>query len=294
MWERLGGYNQKYAPDGCGAEDAELWLRAGAYGWNAKKATDEPLFVYHLEPLFVYHLGGYVTGNPNYVEPPWLDMHPWTQDRLHPFASMATPAKLSHPIRQYDEPAVSVIIPVGPSHEDKVRDALNSLEAQTFRGWEAIVVLDLPSGIKPCAPRNVPWQNNKVKFRYDPALESLWTAYPYVRWCMDFKPSQGAGWARNRGAEIARAPFLLFLDADDELYPTHIEKYLKAWKEHQAIIYSDYVGKAQPSPAQTASAGWILTAKKRSASPRRRAMPICHTTTGASLPRWCRKRGTMK
>ena len=226
MWERLGGYNQKYAPDGCGAEDAELWLRAGAYGWNAKKVTDEP--------LFIYHLGGYVTGNPNYQEPPWLDMHPWTQDRLHPFASVAKPAKLSHPVRQYDEPTVSVIIPVGPGHEGKVRDALNSLEAQTFRKWEAIVVWDaIGKADKP---------------------SKILKAYPYIRFQTTYSGSgqkdrsandgyAGPGTARNRGAEIARAPFLLFLDADDELYPTHIEKHLKAWKDYQAIIYSDYVGK---------------------------------------------------
>jgi len=45
-WERLAGYRQRYAPEGCGAEDAEFWLRMGAYGWGAKRVTPEGLFVY--------------------------------------------------------------------------------------------------------------------------------------------------------------------------------------------------------------------------------------------------------
>src|SRR5512139_2789122 len=32
MWQRLGGYRQRYAPLGAGSEDAEFWTRCGAYG----------------------------------------------------------------------------------------------------------------------------------------------------------------------------------------------------------------------------------------------------------------------
>jgi glycosyltransferase involved in cell wall biosynthesis len=128
---------------------------------------------------------------------------------------------------------VSVIIPVGPGHENRVRDALDSLEAQTFRKWEAIVVDDTED--------------------YD-KLDKVLVAYPYIRrvWSHDAftvtegvgLSARGPGYARNRGAEIARAPFLVFLDADDTLYPTFLEKHLEAWREHQSIIYADFVGKA--------------------------------------------------
>jgi len=39
-WERAGGYRQRYAPQGQGAEDAELWLRLGALGWGGVKASE--------------------------------------------------------------------------------------------------------------------------------------------------------------------------------------------------------------------------------------------------------------
>jgi glycosyltransferase involved in cell wall biosynthesis len=199
MWERLGGYNQKYAPDGAGAEDGEFWLRSGAYGWGAKKVTDEP--------LFVYYGGGLVGGNPDYVEPDWTA------------SSVATPRRFSHPVRQYDEPVVSVIIPVGPGHENRVRDALDSLEAQTFRKWEAIVVWDCDTGVKAIGSTV---DNDKfsiiVAANIRPEIRAIAKSYPYIHhWTTD---KQGPGYARNRGAEIARAPFLVFLDADDTLYPT--------------------------------------------------------------------------
>lgn len=216
MWQRLGGYRQRYAPQGAGAEDAEFWTRAGAYGWKAKKVTEEP--------LFNYSLGGQVGSNPDYREVDWLAWHPWSKDNQHPLASYATPAFKSHPVRQYDEPVVSVIIPVGPGHEKVVINALDSLEAQTFRKWEAIVVDDTLH------------DDLHDKWYYEAE------AYPYVRWVR--LGGYGAGYARNRGVEIARAPFILFLDADDTLHPEAIEKMLQAWSETGEGVYTDYVGQA--------------------------------------------------
>lgn len=216
MWERLGGYRQRYAPDGQGAEDAEFFLRAGASGWGGKLASQEA--------LFTYSWGTGRTNQAGYSEPPWLNDKPWVEDRQHPFASQATPAnKLSHPVRQYDQPLVSVIIPVGPNHEQHLIDALDSLEAQTFRRWEAIVVFDTGK---------------------DDYAELL-TSHPFVR--AIYTDRRGAGAARNAGAEIARAPLLLFLDADDWLRPQAIMRMVQAWQSEQSIIYSDYAGHAHIS-----------------------------------------------
>ena len=235
MWERLGGYRQRYAPRGAGAEDAELWLRAGAYGYKAARVTGVPLFNYAW-------MSGQVTGDPDYKEVDWTTYHPWTKDGQHPFASYATPETYSHPVRAYDNPVVSVIIPVGPGHEAEVINALDSLEAQTVRKWEAIVVWDYHTEVP----------------------QGIATAYPYVRHYVTKEKhfagldmiapinierdsearNFGAGFCRNRGAEIARAPFLLFLDADDWLYPQALEKMFMAWNETESIIYTDYVGKA--------------------------------------------------
>jgi glycosyltransferase involved in cell wall biosynthesis len=228
MWERLGGYRQRYAPTGAGEEDAEFFLRAGAYGWKGAKVSQEPLFVYSWQ-------SGIVSGNKQHAVTDWTGWHPWAGDGQHPFASYATPKnELSHPVRQYDEPAISVVIPVGPDHAKLVVNALDSLEAQTFRKWEVIVVDD-------------------TDFSPPEQWGKLLKAYPYIQYVSTLKlESAGAGTARNEGAEIARAPFLLFLDADDWLYPECLERMVAAWNEHQRIIYSDYVGKAIVSPGDLA------------------------------------------
>jgi glycosyltransferase involved in cell wall biosynthesis len=221
MWERLGGYRQRYAPQGAGAEDAEFWLRAGAYGWNARKVTEAGLFVYSW-------MSGRVSGNEDYQEPNWRAWHPWVNDNQHPFGSLATPINgLAHPVRSYDEPEISVVIPVGVGHEEDVINALDSLEAQTSRRWEAIVVWDSPD-----------------------STDELERMYPYVNFVklLFMQRGYGAGFARNRGADEARAPLLLFLDADDWLYPEALEKMFKEWETESSIIYTDYVGKAFISP----------------------------------------------
>lgn len=229
MWERLGGYRQRYAPGGAGAEDGEFWLRAGAYGWKAELVTPEP--------LFNYSLGGSVSANKSYSEPDWLAWHPFTKDNRHPFASYATPKKQSHDVYQYDEPVISVVIPVGPGHEKELINALDSLEAQTLRKWEAIVVDDTATTDYSKVP----------DFKESLILK----AYPYIR-LVTIKEldssyhykQMGAGFARNRGVELARAPLILFLDADDTLHPQALEKMLAKWNSTGMAVYTDYVGQA--------------------------------------------------
>ena len=211
MWERLGGYRQRYAHPrlGAGAEDAEFWLRAGSIGYGGKKVTDAP--------LFIYSYGEGVTSKQSYHEPNWLAWHPWAYDSTkHPFASLATPAnsKPSHAVRQYDQPAISIIIPVGPSHEHLLVDALDSLEAQTYHNWEAIVVNDTGH------PISLP-------------------GYPYVH-LIDTPGKRGPGYARNRGIEVARAPLFLCLDADDFLQSTALAELMAAHSVHPSLwIYTD-------------------------------------------------------
>lgn len=169
-------------------------------------------------------MSGIVTSNPDYKELNWTsDWHPWVNDGKHPFASLATPEFASHDVRQYDEPVISVVIPVGPGHENAIINALDSLEAQTFRKWEVIVVWDQLDDSPP---------------------DSLITAYPYIRWKYT-SGGEGSGAARNLGASIARAPFLFFLDADDWLYPQALAMHYEGWQIEEAIIYSDYVGMAE-------------------------------------------------
>jgi len=216
MWRRLGGYRQRYAPKGAGSEDADFWTRAGACGWNAKKVTDADLFVYSLG-------SGRVSGNKDYREADWLSWHPWAQDGGHPFASVATPGHMSHAVRQYDEPIISAVIPVGPGHVHHVWEALDSLEAQHLRKWEVIIINDTGKD--------------------DDDWEMLERAYPYAK-IIKTSGKKGPGFARNRGVEIARAPLIFFLDADDWLLPNALGLHFLAWQTQGAIPYSYYLGKA--------------------------------------------------
>lgn len=211
MWERLGGYKQRYAPTGAGTEDAEFWLRAGSIGYGAKKVTDAG--------LFIYSMGGGHTSENGYKEVDWTFWHPWTKDNEHPMASVATPDKFSHEVRQYDEPSISVIIPVGPGHENILIDALDSLEAQTIRKWEAIVVYDGTDDIPDWIRRS----------------------YPYIK-IYKTGGMKGAGYARNVGVKKSRAPMLFFLDADDFISPRCLEEMLNAWTQTGNAVYTDYYG----------------------------------------------------
>ena len=222
MWRRLGGYRQRYAPRGAGQEDAEFWTRCGAYGWKAEKVTDRGLFHYSW-------LSGQVSGDPNLKEVDWLAFHPWatkTGNGKHPFPSWANPAnRISHPVRQYDEPTVSIIIPVGKNHVDLLWDALDSCDAQTFTKWEVIVVNDTGHPLP---------QRLLDTFPFIKQVDTLWTK----------KGPRGPGYARNRGVEIARGHFVLFLDADDYLIQDCLELMIDAWREDEAIVYTDYRGSA--------------------------------------------------
>jgi glycosyltransferase involved in cell wall biosynthesis len=220
-WERTGGYRSRYCPEGAGSEDAAFWSQIlSQTGYTAKQVT--------IEPLFNYSLGGQVSSNKNYHEIDWLAWLPYSRDKRYPFACSVLPDKYSHPVRQYDEPELSIIIPVGPGHENDLRTALDSIEAQHYRNWEAVVILDTGN-------------------EYYPAL---YKAYPYVKWGMT-DGKRGAGHARNCGAKMAKGKLLLFLDADDFINPSEpnaIGEMLIKFQETGSGIYSAHIGRAVVSP----------------------------------------------
>lgn len=219
LYDMLGGYRQRYAPYGAGEEDGELWLRIGSIGYSYAMATEEPLFIYHMGDNSVHN-------NRDHQTTDWTAWHPWVTDKRHPFASIAATANgRSHPVRQYDEPVVSVIIPVAPHHLPYLADALDSLEAQTYRLWEAILVID-----------GKPFD--------DGLYRRLLKAYPYLTLVENLETSKGAGWARNEGAKVAKGKFLVFLDADDYLAPQFLDLTLKGWSNHKGVMYTDYVDRA--------------------------------------------------
>jgi len=218
-FDRVGGYRQRYAPQGAGSEDAAFWTAILATGYTAQLVTNEALFHYTA-------FSGNVSGNRDYVEPDWLAFYPWTRTNNHPFASPLEPKRIAHIVRDYSEPIVSIIVPVGDTHSQYLQDCIDSIEAQEFWQWELIIVDDTT----------------------EQAIKDLWfmAAYPFAK-ILRTGGKQGAGYARNRGAEIAKGNFLLFLDSDDMLnpaYPQAIGDMVLEYQRSGNAIYTAYVGRS--------------------------------------------------
>lgn len=204
-WERAGGYKQRFKP----IEDGDLWMQMGVAGYRGIKATEDALFLYN------YHPNSATLDSEGRINtaPDNLKWQPWIKDRQAPLACLAKPPNGSWPVRNYDRPKVSVIIPVGPGHEGIVVDALDSLLAQTERHWEAIVV-------------------NDTGRRLD------LVGYPFVK-IINTQGGKGAGAARNLGIGRVAAPLILCLDADDYLEPECLEYMLGVHQVYGGIVYSD-------------------------------------------------------
>lgn len=208
-WQRAGGFRPWFRY----AEDAEFWLTVGSLGYRARHVVDDGWFHYrlHNQSASQVHRTGQIK------EPDWTEFHPWTKDGLRPFAADGKPSRQSWPVRFYNQPDVTVVIPVGAGHEQRVGDALHSLEGQSHRFWECIVVNDTGHMLN---------------------LDG----FPWARvFTPQKKARMGAGKARNWAASYSRAPFLVFLDADDILKPDFLELTLQTYKRTGHYAYTDWM-----------------------------------------------------
>lgn len=198
MWERAGGYDEGRRS----AEDAEFWTRGLATGYNALKATPEPLFIYRRHGESMSARGIHPLGT-------WSTLY-------RGWKPLAAPTNQAPVIRDYTEPVISVIIPVGPTHGAHLPTAIMSVLAQTFTAWEVIAVNDTGETL-PLAP------------------------YPFVRVIDTAEPYSGAGAARNAGIKAARGALVYFLDADDYIAPETLERMARRYARGDAgYIYSGW------------------------------------------------------
>lgn len=108
---------------------------------------------------------------------------------------------------------ISVIIPVHRRLE-YLADAVRSVRSQSDTDWEIVVVAD---GATP-----------------DPTpLIGGVRALTVIA-----GPGRGPGAARNRGAEVARGKWLVFLDDDDRLRPTALAAFRRAHLEHPEFVWA--------------------------------------------------------
>jgi len=208
-WERAGGYKPQYTP----AEDAELWLRITSVGFDAVRVTDEPLYRYSV------HEGSLSRSMPNVK---YEEDKPWAVNAL--FGAPACDYEFdSYPVRNYDDTWVSVIIPVGPGHEDIAWRAVDSVFLQSMPYWEVVVVND--SGAELVNP------NTGL---------SLQDTYPFViQEAVDYR---NVSKSRNRGVELAASDLLVFLDADDALDKDYLLASIQAYNDNpDKYIYTDWL-----------------------------------------------------
>jgi len=102
---------------------------------------------------------------------------------------------------------ISVIIPAWNAAET-IAETLKSLLAQTYSGWEAIVVDDGSTDETAAIAASFAERDARIRVISQPQL--------------------GGCAARNTGINLARFDWLLFLDADDWLLPQHLERMTEA------------------------------------------------------------------
>ena len=108
-------------------------------------------------------------------------------------------------------PAIAVVIPAYNAGRF-IGEAIESVRAQTISQWECMIVDDGSTDETP----------------------SRLAAYrdPRIRWIR--QDNNGANVARARGGSLTRAPMIVFLDADDRLYPDALARYVNFLDKHAA------------------------------------------------------------
>lgn len=206
-WRRAGGFRKRYTP----AEDADMWLRMGALGYKGEHVIGEGWFHYRLHSASLSS----VVRTGAKKEPEWTKDKGWILTNQPPFAATHTPKLASHPVRNYLKPVVSVIVPCAEYHKPYLIDALDSVEAQTYKEWELIVVDQTDKGL---------------------TLADM-PSHPYAKIVKCEKRSAAA--ARNCGVANASAPLITFLDADDYYDPLYLAQCLEGYKG-SGYTYTDW------------------------------------------------------
>lgn len=207
--ERVAGYRRRCRR----SEDADFWSRSLIAGAKARRVTNSVTLEYRLRRDSMSN---------TYKDWAWETWYGWglSANRL---------AYDEGPVRLYDTPKVSIIIPVGPGHEKYLPDALDSIQAQnaTFPDWEVIVINDTG--------------------------KQLHLPYAWARAFNGF--GKGASHARNLGIAASRSDLVLYLDADDFLHPNALHYLYSAYvaaSDDNVFVYSDWYV-AETSELRTAS-----------------------------------------
>jgi glycosyltransferase involved in cell wall biosynthesis len=110
---------------------------------------------------------------------------------------------------------VSIIVPCF-NQGHYLNDALNSIMLQTYKHWECIIVDD--GSTDSTATISKEWVNKDNRYKYF------------------YQSNKGLSSARNTGIDCSSGDFIQFLDADDIILPSKLEKQLLDLKSNSADI----------------------------------------------------------
>lgn len=129
----------------------------------------------------------------------------------------------------HDQPLVSVVIPAW-NHARELMHCLDSVEAQTYRPTEIIVIDD---GSTDETEELLEARMNRSRGGDPPGRP-----YTIIRW----EKNRGAAAARNEGARHAHGEFLLFADADAILVKDAVSRMVETLAAHPeaAFVYSSF------------------------------------------------------
>lgn len=123
-------------------------------------------------------------------------------------------------------PLVSIIVPVYNTPLAYVRECLSSVVAQTLLEVIELVVFD--GGSSP---------------EYKRQLEQLLTEVGHEMSVLfgEAEENLGLAYARNTAVMMASGEYVLFLDSDDVLDPTIVEKSIKMFADEVVLVYTNHV-----------------------------------------------------
>ena len=116
---------------------------------------------------------------------------------------------------------ISIIMPSYNTRE-YISDSIRSIQSQTYKDWELIIVDDCSTDDTEAIVREFMAGDDRIKW-YKNDVNS------------------GAAISRNRGLRAAQGRWIAFLDSDDVWIPTKLEEQLDFMiKNHYAFSYHDY------------------------------------------------------
>ena len=117
-------------------------------------------------------------------------------------------------------PLISVIIPCY-NYATYMRDAINSVKAQTYEHWEMLIVDDGSKDNTAIIAQEFASQDNRIKYHY--------------------QANQGLSAARNTGLRLAQGEYIQLLDADDYIASEKLRLHLQTLLEQPtaALVFGD-------------------------------------------------------